>query len=156
MVIHERRMTPKNGISDAVKLAIVAGILTLCTTTIGMFQVIKLAQIQAQGQVAAVKTEEVKQALATSTESANQQLTSIHTLVNANMGAQLKISAIALRRIADLTRNPGDISAAIVAEKLLYEHEAKQAMVDKQNANSGIDKEEKERQKQKTNPPPSQ
>lgn len=131
-MIPERRMTPKKPISDAVKLAIIAGVLTLCTTSVGAFQVIKLAELQKLGQQAAVKTEEVKQALVVSTESANQQLTSIHTLVNANMGAQLKISAIALRRIADLTRLPGDISAAIIAEKLLYEHEAKQAIVDRQ------------------------
>lgn len=53
-----------------------------------------------------------------------------HTLVNANMGAQLKISAVALRTIATLQRTPHTVAAAELAEKLLQEHEAKQASVD--------------------------
>lgn len=54
----------------------------------------------------------------------------IHTLVNSNMQAQLKISWIALKRLADETRNPTDIQAAEMAEKLYLEHEAKQTIVD--------------------------
>lgn len=55
---------------------------------------------------------------------------STHTLVNSNMGAQLKISAIALRVVAELRGTPADIEAAEFAEKLLIEHEQKQARVD--------------------------
>jgi hypothetical protein len=54
----------------------------------------------------------------------------IHTLVNSNMGAQLKIAAVALRRLADNTTHPDDVAAAVLAEKLLHEHEIKQASVD--------------------------
>lgn len=54
-----------------------------------------------------------------------------HTLVNSAMGAQLKVAAIAMRRVADLTRDPADTEAASVAEKALADHEAKQARVDR-------------------------
>jgi hypothetical protein len=53
-----------------------------------------------------------------------------HTLVNSNMGAQLSISAVALRQIAFLTKDPVDVEIASKAEKLLAEHEAKQRSVD--------------------------
>lgn len=53
-----------------------------------------------------------------------------HALVNSNMAVQLKISAVALRRIADLTKHAGDIAAADMAETLLKRHEEKQASVD--------------------------
>jgi hypothetical protein len=55
-----------------------------------------------------------------------------HILVNSNMGISLKTSAVALRRVADLTGDPDDVSAAEVAEKALQEHEAKQDKVDSQ------------------------
>lgn len=53
-----------------------------------------------------------------------------HILVNSSFSAQLKISALALRRIADLTKHPDDEDAAKVAERLFHEHEQKQATVD--------------------------
>lgn len=53
-----------------------------------------------------------------------------HTLVNSSFSAQLKISAIALRRIADITKHPDDDNAASVAERLHREHEQKQSVVD--------------------------
>ena len=54
----------------------------------------------------------------------------IHILVNSSMSAQLKISMIALRRIAAMTGNADDIQAAEIAEQLFHEHELKQSMVD--------------------------
>ena len=54
----------------------------------------------------------------------------VHTLVNSNMGTQLKISAIALQRVADYSKHPDDIAAATLAAKLLAEHETKQSIVD--------------------------
>jgi hypothetical protein len=53
-----------------------------------------------------------------------------HTLVNSNMGFQLNVSAVALRKIANATKDPEDIAAALLAERLLKEHIAKQAIVD--------------------------
>jgi hypothetical protein len=144
-------------LSDPVLLAIVGVLMAVVTGGFGLLQAVLLARIQKQGVAAAVKveevvkkaeetavkTEEVKIALATSTESANKQLTSIHTLVNANMGAQLKISAVALRRVAlssskekskedfDEEVHKIDLAAAATAEALLAEHVLKQASVDR-------------------------
>ncbi len=132
-------------------LSIVGGVVTIVTTVFGGVMTFLLAKIQRQGaaaaikveevvkktEEAAVKTEEVKEALLISTEAANKQLTSIHTLVNANMGAQLTISAVALRRVADLTKHPDDVMAAETAEGLLAEHMRKQAAVDKRVLEGG-------------------
>jgi ABC-type transport system involved in cytochrome bd biosynthesis fused ATPase/permease subunit len=86
---------------------------------------------------AAVKVEEVKQRLETTTATNAGMLAQIakvgeatHTLVNSNMGTQLKISAVALRRVAELTKHPDDLAAADLADKGLHEHEGKQAIVD--------------------------
>lgn len=54
----------------------------------------------------------------------------VHTLVNSNFGVQLNIAAIALRRVADLTKEPSDIKAANIADKALADHESRQAVVD--------------------------
>ncbi len=58
----------------------------------------------------------------------------IHTLVNSNMGTQLRSNAILSRRIAML---PGateeDLNLAFDAEQLWQEHQAKQQTVDDQN-----------------------
>lgn len=54
----------------------------------------------------------------------------IHTLVNSSYGAQLLISSVALRRIADLTDDPKDIAAADMADQLLADHNAQQSVVD--------------------------
>lgn len=53
-----------------------------------------------------------------------------HVLVNGNMRAQLKKTAAALRRVAELTKHAGDLKAAKLAEKLLLDHEQKQTVVD--------------------------
>ena len=54
----------------------------------------------------------------------------VHTLVNSNMGVQLKLTSVAMARIAELTKDPMDIRAADLARSLLHEHEKKQAVVD--------------------------
>jgi hypothetical protein len=46
------------------------------------------------------------------------------------MGMQLKISSVALLRVADLTGDSADIEAAGLAERLYSEHQARQAVVD--------------------------
>lgn len=54
-----------------------------------------------------------------------------HILVNSNFEQQLKIAAVALRRVASLTDHPADDEAATLAENLFHEHEARQKSVDK-------------------------
>jgi len=55
-----------------------------------------------------------------------------HTLVNSNMAVQLKLTAELSRWKADQTNDPEHILAAEHAERLLKEHEHKQALVDSQ------------------------
>jgi hypothetical protein len=77
----------------------------LVTTIFGGFITYKIAMIQKQGD-------------------------NIHTLVNSQYGSALKISAVALRRVADTSKSVADIAAAVEAERLLTEHVNKQAIVD--------------------------
>lgn len=98
---------------------------------------LKVEAVRVQAEVAARRVGEVKAELVASNEVANHKLddiaktgNAVHVLVNSNMGVQLKISAVALRRVADLTNDDKDILAAKMAEDLLNAHEVKQATVD--------------------------
>lgn len=73
--------------------------------------------------------------------------TDTHTLVNSNMEKALMISAVALRRVANMTKEGGDIKAAELAEEALAEHRKKQVKVDAAVA---------KREEQETNAPISQ
>ena len=86
---------------------------------------------------AAAKVHDVANALEINNAIADGKLSEIkqtgidtHTLVNSNMGSQLKLTAVALRRVAELTENEDDFNAAVEAEKLLADHVRKQAVVD--------------------------
>ena len=54
----------------------------------------------------------------------------IHTLVNSNMGGQLRVNMLQARRIAELTKLPSDVELATESERLYNEHMAKQKIVD--------------------------
>lgn len=90
-----------------------------------------------QNSKAAEQREQVKTTLAVNEAKSDRKLAKIeatgektHTLVNSNMGAQLKLNAVATRRLADLTKDQDDINAANLAAKMLKEHEGRQAVVD--------------------------
>jgi hypothetical protein len=136
-------------VSDPVLLAIVGGVVTIITTIFGGVMTYLLAKIQRQGAIAAVKADEVKNTLESSSKLTDKRLdiiqgqgTAIHTLVNSSMGAQLKINVIALKRVVlssskevardlyDELIHQQDVEALGVAERLLNEHEVKQAAVD--------------------------
>jgi hypothetical protein len=133
----------------------------VCVSLLGLLQQIRnSAKLDVAAQkvdVAAVKTEEVKQALAKSdkkVEEVKQALlvsdkktdvqmadlakvaTATHTLVNNKMAIQLKISATALRQVANLMKASSTSGwqeaekAAGDADALLADHEAKQDKVD--------------------------
>jgi len=63
----------------------------------------------------------------------NGKLDTIHKLVNSDRGAQLNISALALRRVADMSKDPKDATIAGLAESAYAEHVKRQAEVDKAN-----------------------
>lgn len=91
------------------------------------------------------KVAEVKVDLARSSQNTGEKLDNIektgekvHTLVNSNMGVQLKLNASLSRQVANLTSDPKAkaeaTKAAELAESLLSEHEKKQAVVDNKEA----------------------
>jgi hypothetical protein len=97
----------------------------------------RLEELRIANELAAVKVETVRTTLAENTEVADRKLDGIaavsvatHTLVNSNMGVQLKLNAVVTRRLAAVTNDPEDLKAADLSERLLREHEAKQAVVD--------------------------
>ncbi len=59
-----------------------------------------------------------------------QTTNKIHKLTNSGQGRVLKVAAIALRRVADLTRDRGDVAAALEAERALKDHVSNQELVD--------------------------
>ncbi len=113
----------------------------ICVSLLALLQQIKT---DAKMDVAAVKAEEVKTALEDANLKSDKQMAKqtaiitetketaekVHILVNSSMSAQLKISMMALQRIAAMTKHPEDIVAAETAENLFREHEVKQGKVD--------------------------
>lgn len=123
--------------SDPVLLGLIGTLGTLLTTIASGVIAVYMAKLNRKADVAAAKTEEVKETLAEVSEHTEVKLSEMsivardtHTLVNANMGRQLKISAVALRRVADITNDADDISAAEDAESIYQEHMTKQWVVD--------------------------
>lgn len=103
-------------------------ILGFCTLVIVQLLAL-LAQISTAKKLdaSAEKVEEFETALVEKNIRTNGKLDSIHALVDGAMPMQLKISWVALLRIAELTKHPDDIAAAQIAEKLWREHDAKHA-----------------------------
>jgi hypothetical protein len=94
----------------------------------------KVSEVAATAVVAAKSVKDVASNLEASDKKQDTKLDAIHTLVNSNMGAQLKLTAVYAREVANLKKNSPDADAAeslaVEAEKLLAEHEAKQKVVD--------------------------
>lgn len=57
-----------------------------------------------------------------------------HTLVNSNMGVQLKLNSLTSARVAALTGHADDLAAAEIAKLAYDEHVKKQAIVDRGGA----------------------
>jgi nitrogen fixation/metabolism regulation signal transduction histidine kinase len=89
------------------------------------------------GAAAATKVEEVKDTLQAANAATGAKLGGLekvakdtHTLVNSNMGVQLKLAAALSKRLADMTKATEDVAEAIRTEAMYQEHMAKQAIVD--------------------------
>lgn len=120
--------------SDVVWQALIAAAVTL--TLAWMNQRTKDAVVKT-GKEAAGKAEEVKTTLEATTTKQAETLEGMakvgeatHVLVNNNMAIQLKLNAVLARRLAETTKAASDLAAAVTAERLLAEHEAKQTVVD--------------------------
>lgn len=110
-------------VSDVVWNALIAGIVTVVLALIARKAERKVAEVKVDLEKATIKTDKKLTNIAKVSES-------IHTLVNSNMGLQLRISMLALSRVAELTKHVKDIRAAKVAIKAYRAHEAKQKLVD--------------------------
>jgi len=121
-------------VSENVQLAIVGVFVILANGIVGVAMLVLKERFDRQrAAAAAAEVKEVKTVLAKSTEESGEKLSAIHTLVNSNRGETLTIASVALDRVAELTKHPKDVAAAAVAKKLLREHEAQQALVDKRD-----------------------
>jgi hypothetical protein len=65
------------------------------------------------------------------------KLDAVHALVNSNMGKQLLVAANLAQRVADLTKEPGDVTVAAEARKLYDAHMAVQSASDALSKNLG-------------------
>ena len=96
---------------------------------------ILLAWIKFSSDKNATEAKKVAELAALEAKKAAEIGEKIHTLVNSNMGAQLNISRVALRKVAELTTDPVAKAMAIAmadeAERAYMEHQIKQAIVDK-------------------------
>ena len=57
-----------------------------------------------------------------------------HALVNSSMGVQLRVSWLALKRVAELTGHPDDREAAEASSRMLDEHDKRQLHADLRKA----------------------
>ncbi len=99
---------------------------------------VKRAAVES-ASVVAMNVEQVKQTVAASTAAADHKLDLItkttndtHTLVNNNMGVQLRLNADLSRWKADQSGDPQAIEAAVIARKAYDDHMLKQSNVDMQ------------------------
>lgn len=90
--------------------------------------------VAAKTEIAAVRVEDVRKALLVTDAKTDAKLTAIHGLVNSSMSEVLKLNAITSRRLANMTHSLEDGKAADLAERLSAEHDSKQRLVDKQDA----------------------
>jgi hypothetical protein len=88
-------------------------------------------------RTAAQRTEVVAEKLDTSTSQVSASITQvggeldkIHTLVNSSHGVQLRMTYIALERLAHFTKDDLDKEAASEAKRLYEEHMRKQKILD--------------------------
>ena len=116
-------------------------IMGFCTLiAVSLLALLKSETTSIKIEEAAKKVEEVKTDLAASDAKTLVQLNKMeetgektHTLVNSNMGVQLKLNAAVTKRLANMTQDKNDIEAAELAATMLTEHEKKQAIVDAGN-----------------------
>lgn len=126
-------------------LSIVLGFLTpLMVAILALINVITAKIAATKADAAANKVESVKLALLGATnsqtnfnEAQTAKLGQIHALVNNDHGVSLRLTASALKRVAELTNHPDDIKAAVDAELASAVHDAKEKLAESISNNSG-------------------
>lgn len=97
-------MPPTDSSNVAVVAAVIVSVMGMVTAVLGPFLLAwltdrKLRDIQRTGELT-------------------------HAAVNGSMTTQLRVAALALGRVAELTKNADDVAAAELALKALQDHEA--------------------------------
>src|SRR5678816_499543 len=121
-------------VSDVVWQALIAACLAI---VLAVLKYSSEKRADERAKKAEVKVEEVKTTLETNTTHTDEKLADIakqasdtHSLVNSGSLVQLKINERSARRLAGITKDPEDIKDLEAAERMVREHEAKQAKVD--------------------------
>lgn len=124
-------------ISDVVWTAIIGGAVTVILAVLQIINTHAIRVASNKAGTAAKSAQSSATIAAASADDLNRKADDLavvagktHTLVNSNMGVQLKLNSVVTRRLATLTNDADDMAAAALAEKLLGEHEAKQKAVD--------------------------
>lgn len=119
--------------SNFLILGLATTLASVITAAIGGIVAVLVARLNTKATNAATQVEKVAVKLSASDgkiDAMARVVDDTHTLVNSNMEKALLVSSIALRRVANLTKDPADEAAAEVAESALIEHRKKQKMVD--------------------------
>lgn len=108
-------------------------VLGFLTTAFAGMMTYFMARLKYQAEAAASAAKKVAEDLEETNKLAGSKLDTIaktsdatHKLVNSQMTIQLRLSAVAFRRVAELTNDPKDETIAEEAEKKLADHEAQQ------------------------------
>ncbi len=102
------------------------------TSIVGGIVTVLLAKINKQGVKAAENAAEVKQTLRDTTTNTDKKLDKIETLVNSKLGTVLRSLAILSAQKAEQTGSEADRLEAVKAKENADQHDAQQAIVDKQ------------------------
>lgn len=113
---------------------------TAIAITLGLIaQIVLQVMAREQATAAAKDVAAVKENLQANDERTTRKMGDMaevakatHTLVNSNMGTQLKLNSVVSRRLAKLTNDATDIQAANLADELYDAHVAKQNVVDEE------------------------
>lgn len=90
----------------------------------------KVEQVAVKTVEAAKEVKEVKATLEERGVRQDEQLTTIHTLVNSQRGQTLRMLAVTARAKAVITQDAKDLAAATEAEQEYADHELKQSRAD--------------------------
>jgi len=119
--------------NDFLILGLATTLASVITAAIGGVVAVLVARLNTKATHAATQAEKVAVNLTKSDgklDAMAKVVDDTHTLVNSNMEKALLVASVALRRVANLTKEPADEAAAEVAEVALVEHRKKQKMVD--------------------------
>lgn len=123
--------------TEQATMTLAQSVLTLIGTMFSGWMAYLVLRLNRQGAAAAERAQTVADKLTESNSTRNAQLGGIaattratHKLVNGASGVQLRLYALAVRRIAELTQDPADAKVADEADQMYHDHLEAQKVVD--------------------------